>query len=705
VFSLYGHAVPLFDESGQTRGSVGVFIDISDRKRTETAFHKLVECSRITGSAFFETVVRILAELFQVRYVYIGEVLPDNPCYVRTLAAWVNGQPAQNVEYELANTPCEQVIKHQTCFYPSNVAKLFAQDTVLAELEIESYMGIALRASNGEVLGLLNILHDQPLDESLNPEALLEIFAGKTAAELQREQAITELSQSEKRYRYLAESIPQLVWTANKDGLLTDINQRWSNFTGLTLAQVQTEGWQIIVHPDDVPILSQQWALSQQNGINYQAEGRIRRVDGVYRWHLHQAIPLKNKRGQVIKWFGTATDIEEAKQLEQQRIQLLQQEQAARQAAEQANRTKDDFLAILSHELRSPLNPILGWSKLLQSKKLDEEKTTYALATIERNAKLQTQLIDDLLDVAKILRGKLSIDELPINLVSVIDAAIEVVETSAKAKSISLQPTLIDICQVRGDEARLQQIVWNLLSNAIKFTPIGGQVNIRLDKVNNYAQMTIKDTGIGISREFIPHLFESFRQKDISITRQYGGLGLGLSIVKYLVDAHGGTITVDSPGEGQGSTFAVLLPLAKNESIYPSTNKFSSAEIDLAGIKVLAVDDNPDARELLTTLLNLYGVEVKVVASAAEVLTHLDDFEPDVLVCDISMPNMDGYTLLQQIRALSPEQGGQIPAIAVTAYARQEDYQLALHSGFQKHIAKPLQPEMLALAVAELALR
>jgi PAS domain S-box-containing protein len=397
-----------------------------------------------------------------------------------------------------------------------------------------------------------------------------------------------------------------------------------------------------------------------------------------------------------------ALDITERKQAEVERAHLLQQEQAARAEAERANRVKDEFLAVLSHELRSPLNPILGWTKLLQLRKFDAARTAQALATIERNAKLQTQLIDDLLDVAKILRGKLVVKMTPVDLAFVIESAIETVKSAAVAKSIRLSPVLPQIGCISGDSARLQQIIWNLLSNAIKFTPNQGQVNIFLEQVGSQAQITVSDTGKGINPDFLPHLFESFRQEDASTTRKYGGLGLGLAIVRSLVEAHGGTIIADSLGEGQGANFTVRFPLIEIEpEVQPSQPRLVQ-DLDLTGVRVLAVDDEPDARELLVTVLTMYGAEVLTVSSAAEVLTAMVSFQPDVLISDIGMPDVDGYRLIQQIRALPPQQGGRIPAIALTAYAREEDHQRAIVSGFQQRVTKPLEPERLVQAVVAL---
>jgi PAS domain S-box-containing protein len=511
------------------------------------------------------------------------------------------------------------------------------------------------------------------------------------------------LRQSEERYRYLTESIPQLVWTANGSGVLLDVNQRWSSFTGLTLAQARAEGWTAVVHPDDVATLGRNWAIAQQEGTNYQAEGRMRRADGVYRWHLHQAVPLKDAEGRVIKWFGTATDIEDKKQLEQQRINLLSQEQAAREQAEAANRIKDEFLAVLSHELRSPLNPILGWSRLLQTRQFDSEGTNRALQTIERNAKLQAQLIEDLLDVSRILRGKLVLNVCPVNLVAVIESALETVRLAAEAKQIQIQTVLpTEQLSVSGDAARLQQIVWNLLSNAVKFTPDGGQIDVLLDRVDTYARIQVKDTGRGIQPSFLPYVFDYFRQEDGKTTRKFGGLGLGLAIVKHLAELHGGTVFAESLGEGQGATFAFQLPLmAANLESEPSP-KDSSQVVDLSQLRVLIVDDEADMRELGQFVLEQQGAQVSVAASAIEALQMFDRQPPDLLISDIGMPIMDGYMLIRQIRSRSPEQGGRVLAIALTAYAGEYDQRQALVAGFQQHLPKPVEPEVLVSTIAAL---
>jgi PAS domain S-box-containing protein len=540
-------------------------------------------------------------------------------------------------------------------------------------------------------------LHAYPSAEGLN------IFFRDVT---EHKQAIAALQQSEERYRYLADLIPQLVWIANAEGSLLDVNQRWLNFTGLTLAQVQLQGWEAVVHPDDVSTLSQQWAIAQQQGADYQAEGRMRRADGVYRWHLHQAVPMKNEQGEIIKWFGTATDVEEQKQLEQQRDRVLQHEQVARAKAEQANRIKDEFLAVLSHELRSPLNPILGWTSLLRNGRLDAAKTAYAIETIERNAKLQVQLIEDLLDVSRILRGKLSLTVMQVDLNSVISAALETVQLAAEAKSLRIQTTISpDVGLISGDAGRLQQVLWNLLSNAVKFTPQAGQISLTLTQTKTHAQIQVSDTGKGINPDFLPYIFEHFRQEDGATTRKFGGLGLGLAIVRQIVELHGGLVEAESPGEGQGATFTVKLPLSKNNVWSARGDEQIStlptpAALPLANVQVLVVDDEVDTRDLIVFVLEQAGAIVTSVSSALAALESLTHSIPDVLVSDVGMPEMDGYTLMQQVREMLPERS--LLAIALTAYAGETNQQQAVAAGFQRHISKPIEPGMLLKTISTL---
>ncbi|MBW4463634.1 MAG: PAS domain S-box protein [Nodosilinea sp. WJT8-NPBG4] len=425
------------------------------------------------------------------------------------------------------------------------------------------------------------------------------------------------------------------------------------------------------------------------------------------------------------------TNITNRKRAEAEREQLLAREQAAREAAEAASRIKDEFLAVVSHELRSPLNPILGWAKLLRTRQLDAEKTERALEVIERNAQMQAQLINDLLDVSRILRGKLSLETKPVNLAATIQAAMETVRLAAEAKSIDLRFTICDFglerdnnpksqiqnpkLQVMGDSGRLQQVVWNLLTNAVKFTAEGGRVEVWLEQEGgdrgadssspyhpSHARITVTDTGKGISSDFLPYVFEQFRQESSATTRRFGGLGLGLAIVRYLVELHGGTIQADSPGDGQGATFTVRLPLMPHQPVAKPDPAPSKASIDLRGTRILVVDDDDNTREFLAFLLELHGANVLATATADEAIATLTQFMPEVLLSDIGMPDVDGYMLLRQIRALPAEQGGTVPAIALTAYAGEIDYRQAMAAGFQRHMAKPLEPQALIQAIASL---
>lgn len=526
---------------------------------------------------------------------------------------------------------------------------------------------------------------------------------------LERQRILEILRQSEERYRYLAEAIPQLVWTTNANGECDFFNQNWCEYTGLTLEQSLGSGWLAALHPDDIKNANEVWSNAVKNSTIYNNEYRFKRAsDGSYRWQLARGLPLKDEQGIVVKWFGTCTDIHEQKQILEERAHLLELEQVARAKAETANRIKDEFLAVLSHELRTPLNAILGWSKLLQAGRLNQAKTSEALATIERNANLQVQLIEDLLDISRILQGKLTLNITKINLESMVLSALQTMHLTAEAKSIEVSTVFEPLVgQVMGDSTRLQQVVWNLLSNAVKFTPKGGKVEVRLKQADGYAQIIVSDTGKGISAEFLPFVFDYFRQADSTSTRNFGGLGLGLAIVRNIIEIHGGIVKADSHGEGKGAIFTVSLPLLPDESPRMTNEQkdpafLTSTSLRLSGIRVLVVDDDADSRDFVAFVLEQDGACVFTVSSAFEALQTLPQVKPDVLVSDISMPEMDGYMLIHRVRTWTPEQGGQIPAIALTAFARNNDQHKALKAGFQMHLPKPLNPEELVAAIVKL---
>jgi signal transduction histidine kinase/PleD family two-component response regulator len=403
-------------------------------------------------------------------------------------------------------------------------------------------------------------------------------------------------------------------------------------------------------------------------------------------------------------------EVAERKQAEEERARLLIREQAARAEAEEANRTKDEFLSTLSHELRTPLTAILGWSHLVRTSSFDEAIMARAFETIERNARSQSQLIDDLLDVSRIITGKLSLNLRPVVLSQVVEAVLDTVRPSFTEKGVHFETDFDpDHTLVSGDTERLQQIFWNLFTNAVKFTPAGGQVTVAVKKKNSHVKVSVSDTGVGIDAEFLPYIFDRFRQADGSTTRQHGGLGLGLAIVRHLVEIHQGSIKVQSPGKGKGTTFQIRLPLAlapvtREAESQAANEKELIAVGDMAhlldGLRILVVDDEPDSRSLLNAILTGSGSEVRCCASAAGAMQEFEDWNPDLLLSDIGMPDEDGYALIRKLRQEKSKRVCGIPAIALTAYATPDDRAQALAAGFQMHLPKPIEPETLVTSIA-----
>jgi PAS domain S-box-containing protein len=520
--------------------------------------------------------------------------------------------------------------------------------------------------------------------------------------------------------RYLASLLNQAqdaIISTDLQGRIISWNRAAENLFGYNEQEIIGEEIEKLVAKREREFLPEWIEALKSGSSDARREMTAKRRDGTT-FDIELSIALiKDETGsQQLGMAIIAHDISDRKQKEQQLSDLLQREQNARRSAEEASRIKDEFLATVSHELRTPLNAILGWSKLLSAGTLDEKAAARALVTVERNARSQAQLIDDLLDISRIITGKLRLEIYPLDLSRVIEAAIEAVRPAADAKGIRLQVLLdTEAGAISGDSNRLQQVFWNLLTNAVKFTPKGGRVQVRLERINSHVEIVVSDTGQGIAPEFLPHIFDRFRQADQTTTRRYGGLGLGLSIVRQLVEMHGGTVHAESEGEGKGASFVVKLPrlitIPRRESpaeerVHP-TRSDDSVSIDclpgLEGLQVLVVDDEADSRELLRAVLEQCGSKVTTADSAAEALAFFEADIPDLLISDIGMPGEDGYTLIRKVRSLPKEKGGRIPAIALTAYARVEDRIRALNAGFQVHIPKPVEPVELAAVVASLA--
>jgi PAS domain S-box-containing protein len=417
---------------------------------------------------------------------------------------------------------------------------------------------------------------------------------------------------------------------------------------------------------------------------------------------------VRDRGGRVVGLFGISHDMTERRRAEEERLQRAR-EQAARAEAEEANRMKDLFLATLSHELRTPLTSILGWAIMIDDGEVDGALAREGVGAIRRNAEQQRHIIDDILDASRIIAGKLHIETRPLELSQVVRAAVDVVRPAAEAKGVRLS------CDfephqgsVSGDPHRLQQVFWNLLSNAVKFTPAGGEVRVEVEQLPTHARVKVSDTGRGISPDFLPHVFDRFRQADSSTSRAQGGLGLGLSIVKYLVEMHGGSVGAHSDGQGRGASFTIDLPLAHAAEPRPPAAHTREGADDqaahaLSGLRVLLVDDDEDALQLLSILLRRHGVEAASAASASAALAEFERVRPDVLVSDVGMPDVDGYELMRSVRALEAARGRHTPAVALTAYAAEGDRLLALGAGFDEHLAKPVEPEALLATIAKLA--
>jgi len=519
------------------------------------------------------------------------------------------------------------------------------------------------------------------------------------------------LRTSEMRYRRLFESARDGILILNADTLrITDVNPFMFELLNYTRDEfMEKELWEIGVFKDKAASQEAFRELQLTGYLRYEnlplqtKEGKLREVEfvsNVYDEGSHRVIQCNIR------------DITDRKRAEEERKLLLESAQAARAEADVANSIKDEFLATLSHELRTPLTSILGWSHLLDNGKLDEEAAKRAVETIVRNAEAQKLLIDELLDISRIIIGKLRLDVGPVQLAPMIESIVDGMRPAADARNIQLRTALDQsVDPIFGDPDRLQQVFWNLLSNAIKFTSQGGKVLVRLERADSNLEITISDTGQGIARELLPYVFDRFRQSDSSSSRTHGGLGLGLAIVRQLVELHGGTVSAESPGEGEGSTFKVRLPVRsvrqepddRANSVVKIPDEVSTKPVpSLDGMNVLVVDDDWDSRELVTVVLKASGAEVVSVTSAIEALRELALRRFDVLLSDVGMAEMDGYALISQIRQLPAERGGTIPAGALTAYAGIENQRRALSAGYQMHIPKPIGPSELVTAVARL---
>ncbi|HLH32328.1 MAG TPA: ATP-binding protein [Terriglobia bacterium] len=518
------------------------------------------------------------------------------------------------------------------------------------------------------------------------------------------QEALDRMRESEERFSKAFRASPDaLVISRVEDGLIIEVNDSFVSLSGYTRDELIGQcTLPLGLYADPTDRQRMLALLKEQNYIRNFELG-MRQKSGEIRLMTFWAEPLE-LHGEHC-WLTIGHDITESKRSEEMREQLLRDEKAAREDAEAANHIKDEFLATVSHELRTPLTAIRGWSSLLLEGSLAPAQARHGIEVIARSAKSQSELIADILDVSRIVTGRFKLDMRPAEIASILEAAIDSVRPSADAKRIALHAKIDGRPgMVSADAGRLQQAIWNLLSNAVKFTDEGGDIEAQLTLKSGQAEIAITDNGIGIESQFLPHLFEQFRQADSSSTRRHGGLGLGLTIVRHVVEMHGGTVSASSPGKGQGSTFRITLPLmTPAEVAEPKKEAPAKGRRMLDHVRVLVVEDDRDTLELLKLVLDDSGADVVMAPSVREAVGVFDHWKPDVLVSDIAMPEQDGYQLIQQVRARSSEQGGNVPAVALTAYARSEDQTRALAAGFQMHLTKPIAPKELIATLAALA--
>ncbi|MFN7827888.1 MAG: PAS domain S-box protein [Acidobacteriota bacterium] len=636
----------------------------------------------------------------------------------------------QEGEIVLVNTQTEKLFGYQrdellgqpvTLLIPAQIQDLVQRRQTLSTRELQSIEAEILHFGQREISrGIEYTVVDRNGREFLTEmtSRQIETEEGLVTMSLIRDISARKRAENDKvvaetRYEELFENANDMIYTLDLEGNFTSFNRMAANITGYPAEQaLQMNIFQVVAH-EYHELIEEHLAvdaaeLSDRANRTFEIEivGPDQR-----RLPIEVSTRLIHENGQPVGVQGIARDITERKRIEEVRTELLAREQEARRVAEEASRMKDDFLAMISHELRAPLTSILGWAQMLRSGTLDRAGAERALQTIERNAKSQAHIVADLLDASRIATGTLSIDSQPVELKAIVEAAVDAVRPLVEAGNLRMQIVLEPwVGPFHGDPERLNQIVWNLLTNAIKFTPPEGLIEVRLERLENKALLIISDTGKGIDPEFLPNIFDRFRQADSSSRREQGGLGLGLAIVKHLVDLHKGAIYAYSGGLGKGSDFMITLPLAVDEATQPAQELWiprpdpqaEARAASLRGVRALVVDDDHDTREILSVMLSRYGAEIRTASSAREARATFSAWQPNILVSDIGMPVEDGYALIEQIRQLPAAEGGEVPAIALTAFAGAEDREHAISSGFQQHLAKPVEPVHLARTVARI---
>ncbi|WGV24167.1 response regulator [Halotia branconii] len=703
------HGTPLRNDRGEVDAVLAMSYDISDRKKTEIALKQSEARFRLMMASAKEYAIftldlnaAIISWSAGAEYLFQYSEAEMIGCDSRILYTLENNlQDRVGWELQVAQTQgqaeneCWHIRKDGSRFWGSGLVMPLRNEADDVQGFIKIMRDVTSQRQADERLRLLYEITSDLLEVE-QPMTLMHNLFSKLAPQLGLDYY----------YNYIVESKDNrpILHLQNHHGITQEMAEafEWVEFGESLCGLVAQERQQIVLDRAQIATHPHAQAVRNLSATTYIGQPLIvqERLLGIISFGSRTRTRFTSEEINLLQLIG------EQMAIALDRANLIISIQQHAQQLQRANQIKDEFLAVLSHELRSPLNPILGWAQLLQKGKFDTVRQREALLTIERNAKLQSQLIEDLLDVSRIMQGKLSLTVVPLNLTSVISAAVETVRLAAQKKNIRLQINLEPTAPISGDAARLQQVVWNLLTNAVKFTPDYGQVIVELRQIDRLAQIRVIDTGKGIQPEFIPYVFDYFQQQDSSTTRRFGGLGLGLAIVHQIVELHSGTVKAESLGENQGATFTVQIPIL-NQSVLtvlkPADAKTSSAQTPLlSNLQILLVDDDTDTRKFEAFLLEQSGAKVTAVASGLEALQVLDSFIPDLIVSDIGMAQMDGYMLMEQIRSRPPNQGGTMPAIALTAYAGDLDQKKALTAGFQAHISKPLEPKELVKKILNL---
>ncbi|MBX3170737.1 MAG: PAS domain-containing protein [Candidatus Eremiobacteraeota bacterium] len=682
------------EEHGFAHGGVlsGIILDVTERTRLESRQQFLVQLDDATrplsdALEITHTYARLLGQYLDVNRCAYADVEEDEDTFNLT-GDWNHGVDSIVGRYTFSQFGNEGLRLNRAG--QAYVVEDAESDARVVDV-LDSYRATKIRAAicvgllkAGRFVAALAVHQARPRRWRQDEVELVTQVANRCWESIERARLERDRKLSAERYRTLVDSLSSLVWMTDPRGLVIEPNPSWEQFTGQTFAEYRERGWLDALHPEDRATVGDIWRATLEKQMRYEATYRLRRHDGSYRMMEVFGTPVFDDQGQLREWVGSCTDVSERHRLEEQREQLLLAERRANQA-------KEEFLATLSHEMRTPLSAVLGWAQMLAGGGLTPEENQSGLETIQRNVKSLTQLIEDLLDTARIESGKIRLELAGAELGPVVAATFEALRPQAVARGVTLLALDCEPASVWVDVHRLEQMLVNLVGNGIKFTPAGGVVRVGYKLVEGMVEIRVSDTGIGIRPEFLPNVFDRFRQSDSSSTRQYGGLGLGLAIVKDLAALHGGSVRAFSLGENQGATFTLTLPVGSRPGV--AAPLAASVASDLSGVTILAVDDDRDGRELLQKLLERRGARVLSADSVSQAMHILQGEKPDLLVSDISMPDQDGYDLIRNVRRRWSDR--QLPALALTALARSADRQRTLAAGFQKHLCKPVHPEQL----------